>query len=104
MNARIDIPREAIATFCNKWRIVEFAVFGSVLRDDFQRDSDVDVMIAFAPDVHWDFDQMLEMQQELEAMFGRKVDLVERRLIEGSENCIRRKHILSHMERIYVAR
>lgn len=104
MPARIPLPQEAIAAFCRKWRIVEFALFGSVLRDDFRPDSDVDVMVVFEPDVRWDFEHALEMTQELENLFGRKVDLVEKRLIEQSENYIRRKHILSHMESIYVAR
>ena len=104
MTAQILVPQEAIAAFCKKWRIVEFDLFGSVLRDDFRPDSDVDIMVVFEPDARWDFGQLLAMTNELENVFGRKVDLVERRLIEGSENYIRRKHILSHMENIYVAR
>lgn len=104
MPVRIPLPQEAIAAFCRKWQIVELALFGSVLRDDFRPDSDVDVMVVFEPDVRWDFDHVLEMTRELEDLFGRKVDLVEKRLIEQSENYIRRKHILSHMQSIYVAR
>lgn len=104
MNPRISLSQDAIAAFCRKWRIVEFAVFGSVLRDDFRPDSDLDVLVAFEDGVHWDFARLQEMTKELEDLCGRKVDLVEKRLIERSENYIRRKHILSHMERIYVAR
>ncbi|MDW8212157.1 MAG: nucleotidyltransferase domain-containing protein [Roseiflexaceae bacterium] len=103
MPLQIDLPREAIADFCRRWRIVEFAIFGSALRDDFRPDSDVDILVTFEPGVQWTFQQWLTMVRELEEMFARKVDLVERSLVEQSENYIRRKHILSHLERIYVA-
>lgn len=104
MIEQVVVPQEAVAAFCRKWRIAELALFGSVLREDFRPDSDVDVMIAFEPGAHWDFTHLSELKAELERIFGRKVDLVERRLIEGSENYLRRKHILSHLKRIYVAR
>jgi hypothetical protein len=103
MALRIELPQEAIADFCRRWRIREFAIFGSALREDFRPDSDVDVLVTFEPDVRWEFQHWLEMTRELESLFGRKVDMVERRLVEQSKNYIRRKHILSHLERIYVA-
>lgn len=103
MSTRIEMPREAIAAFCGKWQIVEFAVFGSVLRDDFQAESDVDVLITFAPGAQCTSEQWLDMTREAEDIFGRKVDLVERRLVEQSKNYIRRRHILNHLERVYVA-
>lgn len=103
MSTQIEMPHEAVAAFCKKWQIVEFAVFGSVLRDDFRSESDVDVLITFAPGAQWTFEQRLDMTRELEGIFGRKVDLVERRLVEQSKNYIRRRHILNHLERVYVA-
>lgn len=103
MSVKIDIPREQIAAFCRRWKIEEFSIFGSILREDFRPDSDVDVLVAFEPGVQWGFQEWLGMTRELEALFGRKVDLVERRVIEQSENYIRRKHILSRLERVYVA-
>jgi predicted nucleotidyltransferase len=103
MPLRIEVPQEAIADFCRRWRIVELSVFGSALREDFRPDSDVDILVAFEPGVRWGFQQWLDMTRELEALFGHKVDLVERRLVEQSKNYIRRKHILSHLERVYVA-
>ncbi|RLA84116.1 MAG: DNA polymerase subunit beta [Deltaproteobacteria bacterium] len=99
----VHLYKEAIADFCRRWRVVEFAVFGSALREDFRSDSDVDVMVTFEPGVQWPFQQWLEMIRELEGIFGRKVDLVERRSVEESKNYIRRKHILNHLERVYVA-
>lgn len=104
MNRQVDIPKDKIVDFCLRWRIVEFAIFGSTLREDFRPSSDIDVLVTFEAGVHWGFPQWLEMTRELEALFGRRVDLVERRLVEQSKNYIRRKHILSHLEQIYVAR
>jgi uncharacterized protein len=92
-----------IADFCHRWKVIEFALFGSALRDDFRPDSDIDVLVTFAPDASWRFYDLLSMKKELASIFGRSIDLVEKRLVERSENYIRRRHILNHMETIYVA-
>jgi predicted nucleotidyltransferase len=99
----VAISRDKIAEFCQRWNITHLALFGSVLRDDFRPDSDLDVLVTFASGASWRFYDLLDMKDELEAMLGRRVGLVERRLVETSENYIRRKHILSHAETIYVA-
>jgi len=52
MNTHIEIPREGIADFCRRWQVVEFALFGSVLREDFRPDSDIDVLVAFDAEIH----------------------------------------------------
>jgi predicted nucleotidyltransferase len=103
MSARIPIDRKNIAGFCRRWKISEFALFGSVLRDDFRSDSDVDVLVTFAADAQWTLFDMVNMQDELEKIFGRKVDLVSRRGIEASRNYIRRKAILSSAEVVHAA-
>ena len=103
MNARIPIDREKIAEFCQRWKITEFALFGSVLRDDFRPDSDVDVLVTFAPETRYSLFDLVHIQDELKEIFGREVDLVERKAVERSENYIRRKHILSSVEPVYVA-
>ena len=100
---KLSIPRDQLVEFCRRWKISELSLFGSALRDDFRPDSDVDVLVSFTPGVSWRFDDYLAMKEELEGLFGRAVDLVERRLVETSENYIRRKHILSHLEPLYVA-
>ena len=100
---KLSVSREMIAAFCRKWKIIELALFGSVLREDFRPDSDVDVLVTFSPDADWGVEHLLDMKEELEALFGRAVDLVEKRLVEESRNYIRRKHILSHMESMYAA-
>ena len=104
MSVRIAIDQERIADFCRRWKIVEFSLFGSVLRDDFRADSDVDVLVSFAPEAKWSLFDHVAMEDELTAMFGRMVDLVNRRAIERSENWIRRKAILGSAEAVYVAR
>ena len=103
MSVKISIDREKIGEFCRRWEITELALFGSVLRDDFRPDSDVDVLVTFAPNAHWSLFDLVEMQDDLKALFGRGVDLVSRRGIEASRNYIRRKAILSSAEVIHVA-
>lgn len=99
----IDLPHTEIAAFCRRWRITEFSLFGSVLREDFGADSDVDVLVTFAPDVPWTLFDHVEMQEELTALFGWKVDLLSRRGIERSRNDRRRQAILNSAKAIYVA-
>lgn len=100
---RVPIPKDRLLDFCRRWKVAELSLFGSALREDFRPDSDVDLLVTFAPGVSWEFDDFLTMKEELETLFGRTVDLVERRLVETSENYIRRRHILSHLEPLYVA-
>lgn len=99
--ARVAVPYEAIAAFCRKWKITELALFGSVLRDDFRPDSDIDLLVTYAPDARWTFFDLVHMEDELAEIFGRKVDLVDKEGVERSENYIRRRHILSTYEPIY---
>ncbi len=69
------MPEEALAAFCRKHRVSRLALFGSVLRDDFRPDSDVDVLVEFQPGARAGFLKLAEMELELGAMLGRKVDL-----------------------------
>ncbi len=102
-SVKIAIPSQTIADFCRRWGIVELSFFGSVLREDFRPDSDVDVLVTFAEGTCWGIKDWLQMEQELEDLLGRKVDLVERRQVERSRNYIRRRHILDHVVPVYVA-
>jgi predicted nucleotidyltransferase len=102
-HARIEIPREKIAEFCRKWKIREFSLFGSVLRDDFKPDSDIDVLVAFDENAHHSLFDLVDMQDELKEIFRREVDLVSKRGIESSRNYIRKNAILSSLEAIYAA-
>jgi predicted nucleotidyltransferase len=100
---RVEVSKDKIQDFCRKWKVTELALFGSVLREDFGLNSDVDVLVSFEPVARWSLMAMVEMQDELEKILGRKVDLVERSAIERSENYIRRRHILASAEPFYVA-
>ena len=95
-----QVPREKIEAFCGRWKIVEFSLFGSVLREDFGPGSDVDVLVTFAPDAAHSLFDIVDMRDELKEMFGRNVDLVEEPLLE---NPFRRREILRTKELIYAA-
>ena len=96
----IQVPREQIEAFCRKWKIREFALFGSVLRDDFRPDSDVDVLVEFEEGFHPGFRGWNRMVEELEALFGRTVDLVRKELVV---NPYRRRHILANDQVLHAA-
>ncbi|EDZ96140.1 nucleotidyltransferase family protein [Limnospira fusiformis KN01] len=97
----IALPMEEIAEFCQKWKVTEFALFGSILRDDFHGNSDVDVMVQFHPEAHPTLFDLAEMEEELKQLFERDVDLITRKGIENSRNYLRRQAILSSARVIY---
>jgi hypothetical protein len=97
---QVAVDREKIAEFCRKWGIAELSLFGSVLRDDFRPDSDVDVLVVYREGGPRTFRGYLDAQDELKSLFGREVDLVEKSAVR---NPFRRHHILNHREVIYVA-
>jgi uncharacterized protein len=103
MGIHIDISKEQIIGFCRRNHIRSFAFFGSVLRDDFQPDSDIDVLVEFEQGQQHGLMELVDMQEDISLLLGRKVDLVERRAIEQSPNYIRRQHILKSLETVYVA-
>ena len=92
----IDYDKEKLRDFCHKWKITEFSLFGSVVRDDFGPESDVDVMVTFAADARRSLFDMVHMEDELVEIFGRDVDLMTRRSIERSRNFERRESILTN--------
>jgi hypothetical protein len=97
---QIELPMEKIRTFCKKWKITEFSLFGSVLREDFCLDSDIDVLVTFESNAPWSLWDLMDMRDELQKIFGRSVDLVEK---EGLRNPFRRHEILKTHEVVYVS-
>lgn len=89
--------------FCKKWKVKEFALFGSVLRDDFKPDSDIDVLVDFEQDSGRTMFDLVDMIDELKNIFERNVDLLTRKTVERSRNYIRRKEILSSAEVVSVS-
>jgi len=96
-----DLDEAEIAAFCRRWGIREFALFGSVLRDDFSPESDDDVLVSFKEGRKPKLADLLEMESELKAIFGRDVDLGTREAVEQDENYLRRKAILGSAQVIY---
>jgi len=104
INPNLKLPQERVADFCRRRQIKRLSVFGSATRDDFRPDSDVDVLVEFEDSARVTLFDLVEMQDELKDLLDRPVDLVERQAVERSENYIRRRHILSSAEPVYVAR
>lgn len=96
-----EVPSERIADFCQRWGIWRLGVFGSVVRDDFGPDSDIDFLVDYDPERKYTIDDLLDMKDEMKEMFGREVDLVSRSIIERSENYLRRELIFETTEIIY---
>ena len=98
---KMRAPPTEIATFCQRWGITELALFGSVLRDDFDLDSDIDVLVDFAADANWGLLDHIQMQLDLEELLERRVDLISKRALQRSPNWLRREAILNSAEVIY---
>jgi predicted nucleotidyltransferase len=96
---QIDIDTGKIADFCRRWNVVELALFGSVLREDFRPDSDVDVLVTFAPDARVGLITLGKMELELAELLGGKVDLV----TKGGLKSLIRDHILATSQVLYAA-
>ena len=103
LSLRIAASPDAIAEFCDRWKVSELSLFGSILRDDFVRESDVDVLVEFEPGSVPGI-EFVSMASELSRLLGRRVDVVTRSAVERSPNHIRRKEILDSAQVIYTAR
>ena len=103
MTVQIDLPQAEVAAYCRRWQISELALFGSVLREDFRQDSDVDVLVRFRPEAGHSLFDLGHMEQDLARILGRPVDLVERAAVEQSRNYLRRKSVLDVVEVIHAA-
>ena len=89
--------------FCRRWKITEVALFGSVLRDDFGPDSDIDLLARFEPEARWSSFDHIDMEDELAEIFGRKVDLVSRMALDESRNPYLKNEILNTARVIYAS-
>jgi predicted nucleotidyltransferase len=100
VSPKVRIDRQKVAELCRRYGVAELALFGSVLRDDFRADSDVDVLVSFGPEAHPSLLELVELREDLKDVFGREVDLVER---AGLRNPFRRRAILSTAEVVYAS-
>ena len=99
--ARIGVPMNVIKAFCDRWQVEELALFGSVLRNDFGPDSDIDVLVRFRTERTPGLFGIAGMERELAGLLARRVDLVNRAAIDGSRNYIRRRAILESARVVY---
>ena len=101
---KVDLPLETIEQLCRKYGVQELSIFGSVLRDDFRNDSDVDFLVRFKNNDAGPWgSKFQDLSEELSALLARKVDVVDKGGIEESPNYLRREHILRSARVIYVA-
>lgn len=103
LQERLTITSEQLTEFCQRWQVAELSLFGSILRDDFKADSDIDVLVVYKPTAKRGLFEKIRMKEELSFLLHREVDLVSKKAIEQSHNWLRRKNILSSAEVIYVA-
>jgi predicted nucleotidyltransferase len=100
VNPHLKATRDDIAAFCRQWDVEEMALFGSIVREDFGPNSDVDVMIRFAPDARRSLRDLVRMHDDLAQLFGRDVDIVESGQVT---NPFRRRSIERDLTVIYAA-
>jgi uncharacterized protein len=100
LSERLNTQSEQIERICQRWKITEFSLFGSILREDFRPDSDVDILVTFEDDNGWSLFDVMNLQRELEAIVGRPVDLLEKRDLK---NPFRRSEILKTHQVIYAS-
>lgn len=96
---RIDIPMDALADLCRRYHVRELALFGSVLRDDFREDSDIDILVEYEPDAQVGLYEHFDLQRDLARLLGRKVDLVSKRGL----NVVIRDDVLRSSQVLYAA-
>lgn len=101
--SHIPVSQKNVADFCRRWHVKKLALFGSVLREDYGCESDIDVLLEFeagnTPGL-----EFFTMTSELSDLFGKPVDVVTRSTVERGSNYIRRKEILESAKVIYAAR
>ena len=99
----LEFDPETLRHFCEKWGVAELAVFGSVLRDDFHPDSDIDFLVTWAPGVQRTWRDIWAMKQELETLYDREVGLAQRQVVEADQNEFRRAAILNSARTLIAA-
>ena len=96
----IELPQDRIDDLCRRWKVRELSLFGSAVSGGFGSESDIDLLVTFAPDAGWDLWDLIDMRQELQDLLRRDVDLVEERSLR---NPYRRRSILRSKRVIYAA-
>ena len=100
VNSNVSISEDALTSVCGRYGVAKLSLFGSVLRDDFHDDSDVDMLVEFTPEASPTYFKMMQMEEELSALIGRSVDL--RTPLELSQYI--RQRVIDEAEVRYVRR
>jgi predicted nucleotidyltransferase len=100
----ISVPKKDLKRFCKRWKITKLELFGSALKGDFTSTSDVDLLVEFDSAHHRTLSDSIKMHEEIEEVFGRKVDLIVKKSIEKSPNPYKRAGILNSTQVLYVKR
>jgi predicted nucleotidyltransferase len=98
---RLNAKPEQLTEICQQWQIVELALFGSILREDFNLNSDVDLLVSFAPQAKITFFDLDNIENQFSLLFKRPVDIVTKKAMEKSHNWIRQQNILGNAKIIY---
>ena len=103
---RLNISSDRLATFCKEYQILELSLFGSILREDFRANSDIDLLAVFEPKARSQMSllDLVDIEHQLQQLSGRQIDLLEKQSVEGSHNWIRRENILTTALIIYESR
>ena len=99
----LGVSQEQLERFCGRWKIGRLAVFGSAAAGTLRPDSDIDLLVTFAPEADWTMFDHFAMEDELTRMFGRDVDLVSIRALEENPNPAYRRAIETTARQIYAA-
>jgi len=98
LSQRLNVSYSDIKNVCQRWKIEEMALFGSVLRDDFDEESDVDILVVFQPRHGWSLFDLMDLQLELETLFDRSVDILQKKELINPH---RRQEILKTYQLVY---
>lgn len=104
LKERLGVELEKVEQICQEWGIIELALFGSIVRDDFNLNSDIDCLVTFQTENNISLLDLETLEEQLENLFNRPVDIITKKSIEKSHNWIRRQNILENAEVIYVKR
>ena len=96
-----ELVRPQLEELCRGWGVLRLTAFGSSIRDDFTPSSDIDLIFAVEEDQRFNLFHHVRLQEELQRIFGRPVDLLTERTVTNMRNPFRKKEILSNQRRIY---
>ncbi|MBE9203987.1 nucleotidyltransferase domain-containing protein [Synechocystis salina LEGE 06099] len=101
LEKRLGVSFPILDEFCQQRQITELSVFGSILREDFNFNSDIDLLVKFDTKAHISLMDIIKIENEFKILLKRNIDLVSKKAIENSKNWIRRQNILDSAEIIY---